>query len=127
MAAFVDDLDFGFKIAQRATEYGVDGFSTPQIMAFAFELREAGILSDSDFAGCPTDAEGKFYWLLDRIVRREGIGDILGTAPLGRAENRQGCGSICPQQHQEARAASPEARNAQARLFPHVCHGGEDK
>ncbi len=77
MAAFVDDLDFGFKIAQRATEYGVDGFSTPQIMAFAFELREAGILSDSDFAGCPTDAEGKFYWLLDRIVRREGIGDIL--------------------------------------------------
>jgi benzoyl-CoA reductase subunit BamB len=77
MAAFVDDLDFGFKIAQRATEYGVDGFSTPQIMAFAFELREAGILSDADFEGCPSDNEGKFYWLLDRIVRREGIGDIL--------------------------------------------------
>ncbi|RJR35101.1 MAG: aldehyde dehydrogenase [Desulfobacteraceae bacterium] len=77
MAAFVDDLDFGFKIAQRATEYGVDGFSTPQIMAFAFELKEAGILTDADFEGCPTDNEGKFYWLLDRIVRREGIGDIL--------------------------------------------------
>ncbi len=77
MAAFVDDLDFGFRIAQRATEYGVDGFSTPQIMAFAFELREAGILSEDDFAGCPDDNEGKFYWLLDRIVRREGIGDIL--------------------------------------------------
>jgi benzoyl-CoA reductase subunit BamB len=79
MAAFVDDLDFGFKIAQRATEYGVDGFSTPQIMAFAFELKEAGILTDADFAGCPTDNEGKFYWLLDRIVRREGIGDILAN------------------------------------------------
>jgi benzoyl-CoA reductase subunit BamB len=77
MAAFVDDLDFGFKIAQRATEYGVDGFSTPQIMAFGFELREAGILSDADFEGCPSDNEGKFYWLLDRIVRREGIGDLL--------------------------------------------------
>jgi len=77
MAAFVDDLDFGFRIAQRATEYGVDGFSTPQIMAFAFELREAGILTDTDFEGCPTDNEGKFYWLLDKIVRREGIGDIL--------------------------------------------------
>ncbi len=51
MAAFVDDLDFGFRIAQRATEYGVDGFSTPQIMAFAFELKEAGILTDADFAG----------------------------------------------------------------------------
>ena len=77
MAAFVDDLDFGFRIAQRASEYGVDGFSTPQIMAFAFELKEAGILTDKDFEGCPPDNEGKFYWLLDRIVRREGIGDIL--------------------------------------------------
>ena len=77
MAAFVDDLDFGFRIAQRATEYGVDGFSTPQIMAYAFELKEAGILTDADFEGCPSDNEGKFYWLLDRIVRREGIGDIL--------------------------------------------------
>jgi benzoyl-CoA reductase subunit BamB len=77
MAAYVDDLEFGFRIAQKATEYGVDGFSTPQIMAFAFELKEAGILTDKDFEGCPTDNEGKFYWLLDRIVRREGIGDIL--------------------------------------------------
>jgi benzoyl-CoA reductase subunit BamB len=77
MAAFVDDLDFGFRIAQRATEYGVDGFSTPQIMAFAFELKDAGILNEQDFEGCPSDNEGKFYWLLDRIVRREGIGDIL--------------------------------------------------
>ena len=77
MAAFVDDLDFGFRIAQRATEYGVDGFSTPQIMAYAFELKEAGILTDADFEGCPSDNEGRFYWLLDRIVRREGIGDIL--------------------------------------------------
>jgi len=79
MAAFVDDLDFGFRIAQRASEYGVDGFSTPQIMAFAFELKEAGILTDADFAGCPPDNEGRFFWLLDRIVRREGIGDVLAN------------------------------------------------
>lgn len=86
MAAFVDDLDFGFKIAQRATEYGVDGFSTPQTMAFAFELKEAGILTDADFEGCPTDNEGKFYWLLDRIVRREGIGDILADGTYWAAK-----------------------------------------
>jgi benzoyl-CoA reductase subunit BamB len=86
MAAFVDDLDFGFKIAQRATEYGVDGFSTPQIMAFAFELREAGILTDADFEGCPSDNEGKFYWLLDRIVRREGIGDVLADGTYWAAK-----------------------------------------
>ena len=76
MAAY-SDLDFGFKIAQRATEYGVDGFSTPQVMAFGLELYEAGILTDQDMAGMPSDNEERFYWLLDRIVRREGIGDVL--------------------------------------------------
>ena len=86
MAAFVEDLDFGFRIAQRATEYGVDGFSTPQIMAFAFELKEAGILTDADFEGCPSDNEGKFYWLLDRIVRREGIGDVLADGTYWAAQ-----------------------------------------
>ncbi len=86
MAAFVDDLDFGFRIAQRATEYGVDGFSTPQIMAFAFELKEAGILTDADFEGCPSDNEGRFYWLLDRIVRREGIGNILADGTYWAAQ-----------------------------------------
>jgi len=78
MAAF-SDLEFGFRIAQRATEYGVDGFSTPQIMAFALELYEAGILTDREMSGMPPDTEGRFYWLLDRIVRREGIGDVLAN------------------------------------------------
>jgi benzoyl-CoA reductase subunit BamB len=86
MAAFVDDLDFGFKIAQQATEYGVDGFSMPQTMAFGFELKEAGILTDADFAGCPSDSEGKFFWLLDRIVRREGIGDVLANGTYWAAK-----------------------------------------
>jgi len=77
--AAMSDLDFGFKIAQRATDYGVDAFSTPQVMAFALELYEAGILTDKDLPGMPSDSEGRFYWLLDRIVRREGIGDILAN------------------------------------------------
>jgi benzoyl-CoA reductase subunit BamB len=85
MAAY-SDLDFGFKIAQRATEYGVDGFSAPQVMAFALELYEAGILKDSDMAGMPSDGEGRFYWLLDRIVRREGIGDVLADGTYWAAK-----------------------------------------
>ena len=74
--AAMSNLDFGLKIAQKATEYGVDGFTTPQVMAFALELYENGILTDDDFPGMPADNEGRFYWLLDCIVRREGIGDI---------------------------------------------------
>jgi len=85
MAAY-SDLDFGFEIAQRATEYGVDGFSTPQVMAFGLELYEAGILTDQDMAGMPSDNEGRFYWLLDRIVRREGIGDVLANGTYWAAQ-----------------------------------------
>jgi benzoyl-CoA reductase subunit BamB len=85
MAAF-SDLDFGFRIAQRATEYGVDGFSTPQVMAFALELYEAGILTDQDMPGMPSDNEGRFYWLLDRIVQREGIGDVLANGTYWAAQ-----------------------------------------
>jgi aldehyde:ferredoxin oxidoreductase len=85
MGAF-SDLDFGLKIAQRATEYGLDGFSTPQVMAFALELLEAGILTDKDFPEMPEDNEGRFYYLLDKIARREGIGDVLANGTYWAAK-----------------------------------------
>jgi len=85
MAAY-SDLDFGFRIAQRATEYGVDAYSAPQVMAFALELYEDGILTDREMAGMPSDNEGRFYWLLDGIVRREGIGDVLAKGTYWAAK-----------------------------------------
>ena len=84
--AAMSNLDFGLQIAQQATEYGVDGYSTPQVMAFALELYENGILTDQDMPGLPADNEERFYWLLDRIVRREGIGDILANGTYWAAE-----------------------------------------
>jgi benzoyl-CoA reductase subunit BamB len=85
MAAY-EDLDFGLRIVERATEYGVDAFSCPQTMAFAVELLEAGILTQEDMEGCPTDNRLRFHWLLDNIVRREGIGDILADGTYWAAE-----------------------------------------
>ena len=84
--AAMSDLDFGFRIAQRATDYGVDAFSTPQTMAFALELYENGILTDQDMPGMPSDNEERFFWLLDRIVRREGIGDVLANGTYWAAQ-----------------------------------------
>jgi len=84
--AAMSNLDFGLKIAQRATEYGVDSFSAPQVMAFALELYENGILTDKDMSGLPADNEERFYWLLDRIVRREGIGDVLANGTYWAAK-----------------------------------------
>ena len=84
--AAMSDLEFGLGIAQSATEYGVDGFSAPQVMAFALELLENGILTDDDFPGMPEDNEGRFYWLLEKIVRREGIGDVLANGTYWAAK-----------------------------------------
>ncbi len=84
--AAMSDLEFGFKINSNAQAYGVDGFTTPQTIAFALELYEAGILTDKDLAGMPSDTEGRFFWLLDRIVRREGIGDVLANGTYWAAK-----------------------------------------
>jgi benzoyl-CoA reductase subunit BamB len=85
MGAF-SDLDFGLRIAQKATEYGLDGFSAPQVMAFALELLDEGILHDDDFPGMPEDNEGRFFYLLDMIVKREGVGDILAKGTYWAAK-----------------------------------------
>jgi len=46
-------------------------------MAFAVELYEAGILTDKELPGFPADNQERFFWLLEKIVRREGIGEVL--------------------------------------------------
>lgn len=94
LAAEVDDQNFSWEICSRAFRYGVDSFSTPQVLAFAVELREDGILGPEHFEGTdeyppcppPEDKEGVFYWLLDRIGRGQGIGKILclGTGPASK-------------------------------------------
>ena len=85
MAAF-STLEFGLRIAQKATEYGLDGYSTPQVMAFALELYENGILSDKDLPDLPEDNDEKFYYLMDLIVNREGIGDQLAKGTYWAAK-----------------------------------------
>ena len=84
--AAMSDLEFGLGIAQSATEYGLDGFSAPQVMAFALELYEEGILTDKDLPNLPEDNEGRFYYLLDMIVKREGIGDLLANGTYWAAK-----------------------------------------
>ena len=84
MAAF-QELDFSYEILPIAQEYGVDAYSTPQIIAFALELLEAGILTANDFPGMPSDIRGRFHYMLDMIVRREGIGDVLANGVYAAA------------------------------------------
>jgi aldehyde:ferredoxin oxidoreductase len=64
----------------------VDGYTTPQVMAFAVELYEAGILTDKDLPGFPADNEKRFFYLLEKIVQREGIGDALADGVYWAAQ-----------------------------------------
>jgi aldehyde:ferredoxin oxidoreductase len=78
MAAHLE-LDFSYDILGITQEYGLDGYSTPLVLAFALELYEAGILTDKDLPGMPSDVRGRFLWLVEKIARREGIGDVLAN------------------------------------------------
>jgi len=71
------DLDFNLKFAQRTTEYGLDSWGFALLLAYAVELYEADIITDKDLPGFPVKSEERFYYLLEKIVHREGIGDIL--------------------------------------------------
>jgi aldehyde:ferredoxin oxidoreductase len=84
MAAF-QELDFSYEMLPVSEEYGVDAYSTPQMIAFALECYEAGILKDKDFPGMPSDIRGRFHYILDMIVKREGIGDILANGVYAAA------------------------------------------
>ncbi len=84
MASF-QELDFSYEMLPVAEEYGVDAYSTPQIIAFALELLEAGILTKKDFPGMPSDIRARFHYLLNMIVRREGIGDLLANGVYAAA------------------------------------------
>ena len=88
----------------------LDSYSTPQVIAFALELLEAGILTDKDFPDMPADSRGRFFYLLEKIVRREGIGDILADGVSHAAQtDRQRRRSLRPQHHEEIRAAADQA------------------
>jgi aldehyde:ferredoxin oxidoreductase len=94
-AARSENYDFGTKISAIGEEHGIDGFSAPLLMAFAVELYEDGILTDKDMPGFPPrgakgDDEERFYWLMEKIVRREGIGDILANGTYWAARQIKG-------------------------------------
>ena len=80
------DFDFEFKVCGISYNYGIDAFSAPFTIAFALELLDFGILTEEDFRGAPPDKAGRYEWIMDRMVRREGIGDILADGTYWAAQ-----------------------------------------
>ena len=90
----VGDLDAVCRGHELCNAMGIDTIGAGSAVAFAMELCEKGILSAEDLGGRAItfgDGEGMLE-LLDKMTRREGIGDIL-TDGVKRAAEKIGKGS----------------------------------
>ncbi len=89
-----NDLDAIFKINEMLNRAGMDTISAGSTIAFAMECYENGILTRDDLDGIDLfwgNAEGVIQ-LLEKMIRREGIGDMLADGSK-RAAERIGKGS----------------------------------
>ena len=91
-----DDIKALARGNQVCNLYGLDTVSTGGVIAFAMECFEEGVLSEADLGGRSLrfgDADG-MLWLIEEIVNRHGIGDILAEGvkiaadKIGRGADR---------------------------------------
>jgi len=74
-----DDLETIIKLHDMCNRSGLDTISAGHVLAFAMECFEKGILNEGDTDGIRiTWGNGPaMVALLDKVIRREGIGDLL--------------------------------------------------
>jgi len=75
------DFTFATRFLGLCRRYGLDNISISNIIAFAIDLYEKGILSKKDTEGMHLEwgNDEVFFSLLEKIARREGIGDVLAN------------------------------------------------
>jgi aldehyde:ferredoxin oxidoreductase len=80
-ACKIIDYDFNLECNRLAVFYGFDTLSLARTIAFAIDLYEKGILTQADTDGMHLEYGHKelVYSLIEKIGRREGIGDILAN------------------------------------------------
>ncbi len=68
--------------------YGLDTLETGSLMAWAFELYEKGIITNKDTGGLKLEwgSDDAVIKLIEKIAKREDIGDTLAEGPLRAAE-----------------------------------------
>jgi aldehyde:ferredoxin oxidoreductase len=74
-----DDLETIIKLHDMCNRSGLDTISAGHALAFAMECFEKGILTEADTDGIRINwgSSPAMVALLDQIIRREGIGDVL--------------------------------------------------
>ncbi len=77
----VEDLNAVAKANELCNRYGIDTISTGSVIAFAMEAHERGMLSRADADGLDLSwgNAATVLALVEKIGRREGIGDLLAN------------------------------------------------
>lgn len=103
-------LDDVSKAHERSNALGLDTVSAGGVVAFAMELAEEGIIDTSDVKGFG-DGPGMIA-LLEKIARREGIGDILaeGSALAAKKIGRGAEKFVCAVKGQEPGYHDPRGK-----------------
>ncbi len=88
------DMDLALKFYDVIEKYGMDSLAVANQIAFAIDLYEKGILTKEDTGGMVLEWENAevAFDLVEKIARREGIGDILADG-VYRAALRIGRGA----------------------------------
>jgi len=125
----VDDLNAITMANYRCNEYGLDTISTGATIAFAMECYQKGILKDDQTGGVALefgDAD-LVVDLVEKIAKREGIGNLLAEGTLRMAENLGG-GSEHFAMHVkglELPAYDPRAAKITGLAYVTACRGGD--
>ena len=90
----IDDLAAIAKASELCNAYGMDTISTGAVIAFAFECFERGILKGEDADGLKLNFGNTSVMLelVNKIAKREGIGDLLANG-VARAASAIGKGA----------------------------------
>ncbi len=84
----VDKLDAVIKAAELCDYYGLDAQSTGVTVSFVMDCHETGILSNEDLGGIDAHFGNSeaLLQLIEKIGKREGIGDVLADGVKVAAE-----------------------------------------
>jgi len=110
----IDDLVAICKGNELCNKHGLDTISTGQLIAFAMECYEKGIIDDNDTGGIELNFGNAdaMVQMVEKIAFREGLGDILAEG-VKRAAEKIGKGSekfACHVKGEEFPAHDPRAK-----------------
>lgn len=88
------DLAFGLRCVDLANRYGMDAITLTEVISWAMECHQRGILTPADTDGLDLSwgNQEAVLALIDKIMRREGFGDFLADG-VRAAAARLGGGS----------------------------------